>query len=261
MYTFCPQCNNSLQISRKRLKKKQGMLTCSTCKQQFNAYLTLSKKAPQPQPENTQVPETKKIQALAPEAHIPKIPALKKSQHQTTEETEETEATNTAVTEIYDWQKPKTTYHSGRWSIGIVLGIFLLIYQTYYFQGYRLSQSPETRHWLTSLSSYTQISLADYRNPFEFTTVGSSLEPSDKDYYRLQISLINHADFNQPPPYLQLTLQNFYGGIFAQRIFSPEEYLNKTTTVETIKRSATLDIDFLIAKPEQEIGGYAIELK
>ncbi|NOR81724.1 MAG: DUF3426 domain-containing protein, partial [Methyloprofundus sp.] len=86
-------------------------------------------------------------------------------------------------------------------------------------------------------------------------------EASGKDSYRLQISLINHADFSQPPPYLQLTLQNFYGGIFAQRIFSPQEYINKTATSEPIERSATLNINFLIAKPEQEVGGYAIELK
>lgn len=258
MYTSCPQCNHSLQISRKQLKKKQGLLTCSQCKQQFNAYLTLSKKPPQPQPEKAQAPETKKNQTLTPEAQIPKIPALKKAQNQTTEETE---VTNTAITEIYDWQKPKPTYRPERWSIAVVLGITLFIYQVYYFQGYRLSQSPEARQWLTLLSSYTQIPLADYRNPLEFTTVGSSLEASGKNHYRLQISLINHADFDQPPPYLQLTLQNFYGGVFAQRIFSPQEYLDKAATLAPVERSATLNINFLIAKPEQEIGGYAIELK
>ena len=258
MYTHCPKCHHSLQISRKQLKKKQGQLTCSQCKQQFNAYLTLSKKAPQVQSKETLAPETKKIQTLVPETQIPTIPAFKKAHNQTTEEAE---ATNEPVIEIYDWQKPKATYHPERWMIATILGLFLLVYQVYYFQGYLLSQNSQIRPWLSSLSSYTQIPLADYRKPLEFTTVGSSLEASDKDDYRLQVSLINHADFSQPPPYLQLTLQNFYGGVFSQRIFSPQEYLNKTTTAETIERSATFNIDFLIAKPEQEIGGYSIELK
>ncbi|NOQ15029.1 MAG: DUF3426 domain-containing protein [Methyloprofundus sp.] len=255
MYTLCPQCHHSQQISRKQLKKKRGQqLSCPECKQQFNATLTLSKKAPQASSEETQVTPPKKTQVLIQDAQIPELPALKKAKNASPEESE---TIDKPVIELYDWQKPPPPYRPDRWLMGLILGLGLLTYQVYYFKGYSLSQDPQIRPWLNSL----KLPLAAYRKPLEFTTVGSSLQPSDKDHYRLQVSLVNHADFPQPPPYLQLTLQNFYGGIFSQRIFSPQEYLSKTEASTLIKDSATLDIDFLIAVPAEEIGGYSIELK
>ena len=264
MYTLCPNCQHTQQISRKRLKKKHGRLNCPICKQQFNGYQALSKTPPQvplaeKQEEDTQRP---KIAETPP----PEITAQVKAQNpppKTDQTIEETEAVNgvEVEAELYDWQKPKPVYRPDRWLVGGILGLFLLLYQLYYFQVYHLSQDPQIRPWLSTLSAYSNTPLADYRKPLEFSTIGSSLKPTEKGHYRLQISLINHADFRQPPPYLLLTLQNFYGGIFAQRIFSPAEYLGKTKAAIAIKPSATLDIDFLIARPEQDTGGYTIALK
>ena len=264
MYTLCPHCQHIQQISRKRLKKKHGRLSCPKCKQQFDAYLTLSKKPPQisvseKQASDTQIP-TKPVAANV----IPEITALLKVQSEVVVDPqviEETGAANEADIELFDWQKPKVAYRPDRWLFAVLLGFFLLLYQLYYFQAYSLSQDPKIRPLLRTLSTYGNIPLADYRKPLEFSTIGSSLEETEKGHYRLQLSLINHADFRQPPPYLQLTLQNFYGGIFAQRIFSPQEYLGQTKSVIAIEPLATLDIDFLIAQPEQDTGGYIIELK
>lgn len=276
MYTLCPNCSHSKQISRKQLKIKHGQLICSKCKQQFNAYLTLSKSSPQAletpvletppsgmlAPEilapEMQIPEILFSESPAPETKIPEISALIKPQNKTPEETE---TLNEPFFEKYDWQKIKTTHRPERWLAGIVFGLFLLTYQVYYFQGYALSQNPQVRPWLNTLSKYVNIKLPDYRKPLEFTTIGSSLEHSDKDNYRLQVSFINHADLSQAPPYIQLTLQNLYGGVFAQRIFSPQEYLDTENSVMPIKSSGTLDVDFLVAIPDQDIGGYSITLK
>lgn len=259
MYAICPECQHSQQISRKRLKKNRGLLSCPKCQHQFNAHTTLSKKPHEAKVLKTApVAEAQRAERQVPEMQIPEIAALIKTQQQTIEEAE---TINEAVIELYDWQKTKLAYRPDRWLLGVILGGFLLVYQVYYFNGYSLSQNSQVRPWLSILSSYTNIPLADYHKPLEFTTIGSSLEHTDKGYYRLQVSLINHADFPQPPPYLQLTLQNFYGGIFAQRVFSPKEYLGKTKTILPIKHSATLDIDFLIAAPAQGIGGYTLEFK
>ena len=247
MYTLCPNCNHSQKISRRQLKKR-SQLTCSKCKQQFIAYTTLSEMPPIDQELETFVAEVK----------IPETPTLLKVHDQAIREAA---PINQSIIEIFDWQKTTTAYRPERWLIGIILGLFLLAYQVYYFKGYSLSQNPQIRPWLTTLSSYINYPLPDYRKPLEFTTIGSSLERSDGDHYRLQVSFINHADFPQAPPYIQLTLQNLYGGVFAQRIFSPQQYLGKANIVAPIKNSATLDVDFLIATPEQDIGGYSIELR
>ncbi len=252
MYTLCPNCNHSQQVSRKQLKKKQGQLSCTKCKQALNGYLTLSKKPPKAQIFEPLISDSHKVKALVPEAQIPKILGLKQVHDQITETTQ---------TEVYAWQKEKSAYRPSLWLLGVFLGLIIFTYQIYYFKGYSFSQSSQIRPWLNTFSSLTNTRLPDYRKPLEYTTVGSSLDPSGKGHYRLQVSLINHAGFSQPPPYLQLTLKNFYGGIIAQRIFTPQEFLGKSESIILLQSYAPLDIDFLFSMPEQEIGGYSIALK
>ena len=247
MYNIlCPKCNHSLQISRKLLKKKRNNITCSECKLQFNARTILNKQAPQEQ------------EALIPEAQIPEIPTLIKARSQTIEESE---TIDEPITETYAWQEKKPAYHSGQWLTGIILGLFLLAYQVYYFKGYSLSQNPQIRPWLNIISTKLNYPLPVYQNLAEFSTIGSSLKPMNADNYQIQISFINHADFDQRLPHILVTLHNLYGGMFAQRIFTPQEYLGKEDSAMLIKSSATADIGFFIAVPDQDIGGYSIELK
>ncbi|BCG62520.1 MAG: hypothetical protein methR_P0163 [Methyloprofundus sp.] len=160
----------------------------------------------------------------------------------------------------YPWQKQRAS-HPIPWLIGSVFGLILLALQIHYFIGYPLAQMAQIRPWLQTLHHVTRYPLAAYRNLTEFTTIGSSLQQSPNNDYRLQVSFINHAEFSQALPQLQLTLHNLQGGIFAQRVFSPQEYL--TTTKQgnlTIKPSSTLDIDLLLAPPSQTIAGYEITL-
>ena len=164
------------------------------------------------------------------------------------------------IIETYPWQKP-SVHHTKRWVAGTLLAVFLLVYQVIYFTGYPLSQSAQLRPWLSTVSTKLDYLLPTYHNLSEFTIIGSALEPLNADNYHLQISFINHADFTQRLPNILISLHNFHGGLFAQRTFIPEEYLGKENTTMLIASSATADIDFFIAVPEQDIGGYSIELK
>ncbi|WP_221896519.1 DUF3426 domain-containing protein [Bathymodiolus japonicus methanotrophic gill symbiont] len=67
--------------------------------------------------------------------------------------------------------------------------------------------------------------LPTYRNLAEYTTIGSAIHKLSANNYRVQISFINHADFAQRLANIQISLHNLQGGQFAQRTFSPEEYL------------------------------------
>ena len=248
MYNIpCPNCNHSQQISHKQLKKKRNNVTCSECKLQFNAHTIL----------NSQASQSQKQEALVSEVQIPEIPTLIKARSQAIEEPE---AIDEPVIETYSWQQIQPAYHSQRWLTGIFLGLVLLTYQVYYFKGYSLSQNPQLRPWL-SLSTKLDYLLPTYHNLSEFTIIGSVLEPLNADNYHLQISFINHAEFTQRLPNILLSLHNLHGGLFAQKTFPPEEYLGKENTTVLIASSATADIDFFIAVPEQDIGGYSIELK
>lgn len=162
--------------------------------------------------------------------------------------------------ELYAWQK-KPVHHTKRWLAGSFLALLLLAYQIIYFTAYPLAQNQKIRPWLSYISGQVNFPLPTYRNLTELTTIGSSLTPVNTDNYRVQISMINQADFDQHLPDIFVSLHNLYGGLVAQKIFSPQEYLAMNKTQTLIKSSATVDIDFFIAVPEQEIGGYSIALQ
>ena len=129
MYALCPNCQHTQQISRKRLKKTHGRLSCPECKQQFDGYLTLSKKPPRvPAPEKPEAKTLIPTKAVADNAKL-EITALIDPHNEITEESqaiEETEQVNEDEIELFDWQKPKVAYHPDRWLLGVLLGFFLL---------------------------------------------------------------------------------------------------------------------------------------
>lgn len=164
------------------------------------------------------------------------------------------------ISETYPWQKTSVP-HNKHWIAGSLVAILLFCYQLIYFTGYPLAQNAQLRPWLETLSNKFDYPLPSYRNLAEFTTIGSAIIKLNDNNYRLQISIINHADFEQHLPALLVTLHNQHGGQFAQRAFSSREYLGKDHPSIFIASSATADIDFFIGVPEQDIGGYSIELK
>lgn len=162
--------------------------------------------------------------------------------------------------ETYAWQKPNVP-HTRNWLLGSLLAFLLLVFQIVYFTGYPLSQTPQLRPWLDIISKKFDYTLPVYRNLTELATIGSSFEPINANSYRLQISFINQADFDQSLPSITLTLHNYLGGIIAQRIFTPQEYLHTEIKNTLIKSTETINIDMYIEVPEQEIGGYSVELQ
>ncbi len=162
--------------------------------------------------------------------------------------------------EPYAWQKPVNS-HSKLWLTGCLLGALLLAYQVYYFKGYCLAQSAQIRPWLQTMSVAINHPLPHYKNISEFTTIGSSFTPIENGNYRLQVSFINHANFSQTLPNLNLNLQNLHGGIIAQRIFTPKDYIDNNNSSPQLASNSTFDIDLLIAVPDKNIGGYQIALQ
>jgi predicted Zn finger-like uncharacterized protein len=169
-------------------------------------------------------------------------------------------AANSRGIEPYAWQKPVKP-HSKLWLTGCLLGALLLAYQVYYFKGYSLAQSAQIRPWLQIISAAINHPLPHYKNISEFTTIGSSFSPIENGNYRLQVSFINHANFNQTLPKLNLSLQNLHGGIIAQRTFTPKDYIGSNKYSAQLASNSTFDINLLITLPDQNIGGYQVTLQ
>jgi len=173
---------------------------------------------------------------------------------------EEIEEASQATDKHFAWQQKPATSTTAYW-VGCVLGLLLLLAQVQYFLGYALTQNTTFRPYLSSLSQLIQQPLPLYQNTSEFSVIGTAFSPLDKGKYHLQVSFINHADFPQAYPNLKLELQNLQGGPFAQRNFTPSQYLAQTQKTPLLAPNQTLDIDLTLSVPNASIGGYLITLQ
>jgi len=162
--------------------------------------------------------------------------------------------------QTFAWQQaPKSNSKNYLW--GSLLGFILLIVQVNYFLGYSITQNPHIRPALVTASKLLNLPLPPYRNPADFTVIGSHFSAVKNNRHKIQISFINHATFPQQPPLLLLTLRNVQGGALAQRIFDKKTYLQREALNSLIAPDEFFTIELFINTPIQSIAGYSIELK
>jgi len=143
------------------------------------------------------------------------------------------------------------------WIIGLGLNILLFIGQIEWFEGNRLAQNEQLRPWLSATCRYLNCQLPQYKDIKQITSLYSALEPSN-NHYILRLTLVNQAPFQQHYPNIKLSLIDFTGRPFAERVFFPDHYL--TDTSQQLEPNSAVEISLNIAAPKQKIGGYQIKL-
>jgi len=144
------------------------------------------------------------------------------------------------------------------WKYGVALCALIFLLQVYLFEGAAIAQNKTARPWLQKICSIVNYSLAPYKNSDEFSVLHVSFDPSDEDTYVLKASLLNQADFSQNQPSAKLSLIDFVGETFAERIFHPQEY--SKNNIAQIKPDMTIAIKIIIAAPSNKVAGYRFEL-
>ncbi|WP_305909352.1 zinc-ribbon and DUF3426 domain-containing protein [Methylomarinum sp. Ch1-1] len=150
--------------------------------------------------------------------------------------------------------KPRTKL----WLFGFLLGLMILLGQFFYFEAYHLSQDPALRPWLLKTCQTFDCQLPDYKNPNEISIMHGTLEANGEYSYRFKAIIVNQAGFAQAYPDIQLTLLNFTGEPFAERVFSARHYQSSGAPL-AVDESA--EIVFDIAAPSHKIGGYTFKLR
>ncbi|NOQ36543.1 MAG: DUF3426 domain-containing protein [Methylococcaceae bacterium] len=145
------------------------------------------------------------------------------------------------------------------WGIGAVLCLFLLAGQIYFFEKDNLSQNPKARGWLQKICLSLSCELPAYRNLNDFEVMYGEFQLSPENYYIFKAVISNQAKFAQHYPHIQLNLSTFSGENFAQRVFTPKDYLNSEAN-KLIPASKAIEISLKIAVPKQKVGGYTFEL-
>lgn len=166
-------------------------------------------------------------------------------------------AETNATTDFLPSLEAKPKLHSTTWISGVGSCLILLAFQVYYFESYMLTQNSSTRPWLIKTCDTFNCQIPPYKNLNEFTVLHGSFEPRN-NYYVFETTYTNQANFTQNHPSIKLTLINFSGQTFAERIFHPEDYLEQTQYPLEPEMSAEITLN--IATPSSKIGGYRFEL-
>lgn len=143
------------------------------------------------------------------------------------------------------------------WATGVIAGIGLLLGQVIYFKGYQLTQTPELRPWLVKVCESLHCQIPDYNDVSALLVIHSQLKNADRDSYRFSALVNNQAEFQQNYPDVKLTLMNFNGQTFAERIFTANDYRQ---TANALAADESAEITFDIAAPQQTVGGYQFTL-
>ncbi len=157
----------------------------------------------------------------------------------------------------FDHDRPFKRKPAFLWAIGICLGLTGLIGQFFYFENYHLSQNQTFRPWLLKLCTSLDCQLPTYKNTDEISILQGSLEANGQSSYRFTAVIVNQAGFPQPYPGIRLTLLNFTGEPFAERVFSAKDYRPDSNQLAA-DESAHIILD--IATPRGGIGGYTFKL-
>lgn len=159
--------------------------------------------------------------------------------------------------ELFPVEEATDGKHIAIWTGGLILGLLTLVGQFLYFESYNLSQNPTLRPWLARACLTFSCSLPAYKNAEEISILQGTLEANGEIGYRFKAIIVNQAGFSQPFPNIRLTLLNFTGEAFAERVFTADDYRTATPVLDADK-SGEIILD--IAAPARKIGGYSFKL-
>jgi len=158
------------------------------------------------------------------------------------------------------WEISKKPAAKSTWHLAVLTGIGLFLAQIIFFEGYNLTQNPSIRSWLIPVCQRLNCQLARYRNPKAFDVLHRSLSESDAASYTFNAVISNQSRFGQNLPKIKLTLLDYTGKGFAQRIFTAEEYLPSTQYAKQVMPNEAFNVQLQISAPATRVGGFAFDI-
>jgi hypothetical protein len=149
--------------------------------------------------------------------------------------------------------------HNLGWGLALVAGLGLLAGQFYQVEGKKMMNNKQLRNGLERVCVYLSCQLPVYKNLEDFEVLQGDLQRTANNEYIFQAVISNQAEFEQAYPRIKLSLLDFNGQIFAQRIFYPLDY-HHPDPKDFIPAAETVEMSLAIAPPAQKVGGYTFEL-
>lgn len=284
MYTRCPKCQALYPLEAKDLRAGRGEVQCDRCHILFSALGTLADSPEQAhadpytvvriptlgRPLTSPAPTAKpsvSAAAPAPGAEAPATAMLADADITGLRaEPRFTLPQEPVAADIHDFQtvwspaRPNRTAAS-LWTLAVLIATGALGLQALMFESERLAQRPGWRPWVERLCPLLDCPIPPFRDLAHIQVVERSLTPAHGgvDGQEFRAVLANYADRPQPYPRLKLTLNQYNGDPIAQRIFTPQQYLESAGN-GLMPIAAAVAIHLLIANPGKDVGGFSIDL-
>jgi predicted Zn finger-like uncharacterized protein len=265
MFTQCPDCRMTYPVSKKQLRNKKTQIYCSGCNKKFKPLTLLDEKPGTllveaktqyiPKPESIQKPKT-----TTPTENQPYLANVSSflRKNDSNPATDQPVAAKPA-SERLPWEAEKKPFNIN-WLVASLIGLAFLLSQIIFLATGELQQNATYRPHLEKLCHLFGCKLADYENLAEFSVLQSSFTPVANGMMGFKAVINNQSAFKQRLPNIKLSLLDFDEQIFAQRIFTPKEYLSGKHPINSIPPDETITASLTMTAPKTNIGGYHFDL-
>ncbi len=202
MQTTCPHCKTVFRLTDTQLGMADGMVRCGVCQLTFDALAR-----PAATEHQTEIPDF--------EHHLLDEPA------------------RAVIPDAFRTPARGAGLWSGLvWSVLILILALALAGEYAWFHRNQLQQQAELKPWLKKACGYLHCELEPVREPDKIEMLSRNVysHPTLKNALMIKVSMINHADHEQPYPDVRIDFSDVRGGLVAARRFSPSEYLALTNS-------------------------------
>lgn len=292
LVTACPECNTQFVVKKEQLKAYDGQVRCGTCQYVFNAKTYLIKQTRAKKSAPTKVEAVLSEISLSPDTptvtteHI-EVTVPAHLQGQPLDESTLNISDNKAVESSPQADTPQESYQTPSFlndltvdeSLNIRLrrkpfswpafaaSMFLLLVllgQTVYFMRTEIAALyPQTKPLLTQACHVLKCTVP-LPQKIDLLTIDDSDMQEHLTYQNVLVfssTLINHANFAQAYPNIELTLTNTEDEPVLRRTFKASEYLQTPSSAVTgIAAKEEMRIKLQLNTSDTPVAGYRVSL-
>jgi predicted Zn finger-like uncharacterized protein len=269
LITSCPECNTQFVVKKEQLKAYDGQVRCGTCQHVFNAKEYLVKQSRSKKVTPTKVEAVLSDISLNPDTQT--LPTEPATQEDTTAETQA--ATGTAHTPSFlndlaidePVAKPlrRVPFSWPLFGLSLFLLLVLLVQGIYFKRTEIAAYYPQTKAWLTQACQYAKCTIA-LPNNIDLLTIDDSDMQEHLTYAQVLVfssTLINHADFPQAYPNIELTLTNVDDEPVLRRTLKPADYIHQAASTDSgIAAKEEVRIKLQLNTSDIAVAGYRVAL-
>jgi predicted Zn finger-like uncharacterized protein len=277
LITSCPECNTQFIVKKEQLKAYDGKVRCGTCNHVFNAneYLVKPEKPKKVPAKTTKTTKTttpaesedttEHIEINSPsflENAFPEASASDSQINQQTEVESPSVVQDLSIDTKFN-KKKKTKFNWLLFTLCIALFLGLLAQLTYFLRTEISANYPQTKPWLAIACQHIGCTVS-LPTKIDLLTIDDSDMQEHVEYenvLQFTSTLVNHANFAQAYPNIELTLTNTDDEPVLRRRFNASDYLsNQVNQKDGMAPKEEVRIKLNINTADVAVAGYRVSL-